>query len=196
MSTDCLAFQDLLSDYFDGRYPPKDPQRLRIEAHLAVCPLCSRELAEYALLSKAVSPGGDRLPDPDAFERRLKARLSPFPRRILRRFPAAAAGIALAAALAWTLRPPAPKPQADTPPPPPSVALRPPPPPNWRLLGEVGATTLKEAAEARDLEALVEDLRLVRGPEADRSSIYREFASLKDLSVHGPSLQEVTYDAP
>lgn len=191
----CDAVLDLLSDHVDGRYPPEDPRRRDVEAHLAACPACAQALADYAVLSEALKPGPGRLPDPAGFERRLKARLDreaaagTSPRLQPRwRLPAAAAALLAAAwaglqllAPAPPAPPPAPAPEASRPSP--TV-----PPASWRLLGPA---TLAEAAQARDVAELVEDLRLVRSPGADPREIYREVSSLQDLAG---GLQAVSYD--
>jgi hypothetical protein len=62
-------------------------------------------------------------------------------------------------------------------------------------VGEAGPSTLNEMAEAQDLSDLVEDLHLIRGGRSDRGAIYREIASVHDLAMHSPTLQEAS-DAP
>ena len=140
----CETVRPLLSDHFDGRFLPGDSRRLEIEAHLACCPPCAQVLADYDRIRQAVRPEAVPLPDPAAFESRLRERILEKPvvrTDAFRRLPAvAAAALLLALGVAWTFRP---APQRDGP----ALAAAPiptapkaapsQPPASWRLLGDL-----------------------------------------------------------
>ncbi len=190
----CAPFQELLSDYFDGRMGPADPARIGLEAHLAGCPACAGMLRDFSLLREAVRPRDASVPDPEAFARGIDLRIRGIragSQRAWWRPAAMAAGVALAIGGTWALQAvkPAPTPLPHVPSPPGRAEA----PPGWTLVGEAGPATLSEMAEAQDLSNLVEDLHLIRGGRADRGAIYQEIASVHDLAVNGPVLQEVAY---
>lgn len=192
MKPGCPEVQDLLSDFFDGRFPPADPVGEGIRSHLGSCRACSGVLADYRILRSAVSPLGESVPDPEAFFRRLGLRLAPAPalpigRRLARLPLAAAAGLALLAGLSWWTRIGPPLPDAPLPSSPAPFSI----PASWKPLGEAGPETLRDFVEAQDLSDLIEDLGAIRG--SDRASIYRDIASVSDLARHGPDFQEVSY---
>lgn len=196
----CAPFQELLSDYFDGRMGSDDPATIGLEAHLAGCPACAGMLRDFSLLREAVRPEGASVADPAAFARGLYLRI-----KVLRiragsrptwwRPAAMAAGIVLAVGGGWALHAVRPFPSS----PPPPVHIHTPPgraaeaPPGWTLVGEAGPATLNEMAETQDLSDLVEDLHLIRGGRTDRETLYREIASVQDLAMNGPILREVSY---
>jgi len=129
----CAAVRPLLSDHFDGRFPPGDARRLEIEAHLACCPPCAEVLADYDRIRQSLRPDTCPLPDPQGFERRLQERLQ---ERLLPapswRLPAAAAAVVtLALGATWVLKVPDRRDPARAPAPPPA---------SWKLLGSVHAT--------------------------------------------------------
>ena len=191
MIPECPDVQALLSDHADGRFPAGHPERVRIEVHLASCSDCAGVLADFVAIGEALRPAAVQVPDPGAFGRTLRGRLRPaLPGAWVRPSLAAAAVLLLAVVGVLRIRQ---SPPALTP-----VSIAPSEVPSaWRLLGELPGTgdaspDLTERAEARDLQALIEEIRMARGG-GDPAQIYREIASVQDFSRHGPVLREASY---